>query len=624
MSGYRIGLVKVRDFLPFGKVEFDFSQPGLTVVEGEIVGVTGCDSNGSGKSALIEAPVWALTGRCIRERYKGDDVIRLGCSKTGARVEVNLVGGPRKIKVIRYRKDSKKGDKVILTIDGKNVSMGTNKQTDMRIEAELGLDFETFMSTVAFGARAEVRSFFFSTDSERKRIMDKLLGLEVFAKAQLLAKARTREITRELDDLMTEQLNLGLKVSSDESAVKALQEEVDVDPIELADTKILVRRLADRRERQQQEVQTYQTQLDDIEESFRDVLRAHDNAADAARKAEKRFQKSAEEMRREGHTANREAQRLRAECDAMKELEGAECPTCHQDVLPITAQEISASLLGEASDAEGLSTKAEADAIKIESEIEGIEWPEDPDRSTVDLAQTELDVAKRMQRDTSTQWRESKVKLAALEAAHARTAGQVDILLVEIEADNATLAKNLTKQQDIRDRASRAEFWSQAFGNGGLKSYVIEAEMPQINKLATSYAQQLLGTGAFVRLKATKALKTKDEEREEMVVEAGIPGCTESYAGASKGQRHRLDLAMILAFRDVVAHRSAAAFDQLFADELFDGVDATGIDCVTEILQEVAATCPVLLVTHDARLKSVGDRLVTVRHENGKASLATT
>ena len=59
--------------------------------------------------------------------------------------------------------------------------MGTNKQTDMRIEAELGLDFDTFMNTVAFGARAEVRSFFFAPDSERKRIMDKLLGLGVFA-----------------------------------------------------------------------------------------------------------------------------------------------------------------------------------------------------------------------------------------------------------------------------------------------------------------------------------------------------------------------------------------------------------------------------------------------------------
>jgi DNA repair exonuclease SbcCD ATPase subunit len=154
-----------------------------------------------------------------------------------------------------------------------------------------------------------------------------------------------------------------------------------------------------------------------------------------------------------------------------------------------------------------------------------------------------------------------------------------------------------------------------------VKSFVIESEIPQINAIATNYARRLLGQGAFVRISPTKKLKTTDDTREELLVEAGIPGCAQSYSGASKGQRHRLDLALILAFRSVVAARSACPFDQLFADELFDGVDATGVDCVVEILQEISAQCPVVLVTHDARLKSVGDRRVVVAHDGKCATL---
>ena len=124
-----------------------------------------------------------------------------------------------------------------------------------------------------------------------------------------------------------------------------------------------------------------------------------------------------------------------------------------------------------------------------------------------------------------------------------------------------------------------------------------------------------------MRLSPTRELKTKSVQREELTVEAVIPGCTRSYAGASKGQKKRLDLCLILAFRELVASRANKAFHQLFVDELFDGLDQTGCAGVVELLREMAKTGPVALITHDERIKPAGDRFVLVDHDGTTARI---
>lgn len=193
---FRIGKTSIRNFGPFEEAEFDFSCPGLTVVEGSISGASGCDSNGSGKSFVLEAPVWALTGRLIRDGVAVDDVVR-GYGE-GCEVTTTLVGDDTTVCVTRYRKHAIHRNDVVLKVDGDDVSRGTNQATDRAIEKIMGLDFTTFMSTVAFGARREALTFFAATDTERKAVMERLLGLEVYAQAQALARRELREVTEEL------------------------------------------------------------------------------------------------------------------------------------------------------------------------------------------------------------------------------------------------------------------------------------------------------------------------------------------------------------------------------------------------------------------------------------------
>ena len=619
MTGYRIGKTVIKNFLAFGSATFDFSKPGLTVVEGEVSGVAGCDSNGAGKSALLEAPVWAITGRTIRERCKGDDVIRLGSS--GGTVVDCTISGPKLVRVVRHRGHPTHANKVFLYVDGKDVTRGTSVQTDQAIESELGLDFTTFLNTVAFGARAEVRSFFFANDADRKVVMDKLLGLGAFARAQVLARARMRSKITELDPLMDRQMAIGFALQEKRESLQSMEALPSVDPIALRDQQIAVRKLTRRVDETKAAHGLAVADLDSAQKDYAHLMRVYDNAVMQHHRAQKTAAQEIATLEEQARAALGTVVSIDASVAKLSKLVGAVCPTCRQDVGKDSAASAVSELRATADAHRETAASRKSQALALRAQAAKVQLPEAPPSTSVRTH--EIDVGLRFD-----EWHAAKSALGAaqarlqvLEETAKQSRANLDALREKITDLQVELDGNLEAQGELKNQISRLEFWVQAFGNGGVKSFVIESEIPRINAIATNYARRLLGKGAFVKISATRKLKTKEEEREELLVEAGIPGCSQTYAGASKGQRHRLDLSLILAFRSVVAARSACPFDQLFADELFDGVDATGVDCVVEILQEISADCPVVLVTHDARLKSVGDRRVVVEHDGQSASL---
>lgn len=614
MTGYRIGKTVIHNFLAFADATFDFSRPGLTVVEGRIRGVPGCDSNGSGKSALLEAPVWAITGKTIREECGGDKVIRNG-TNDGCFVDVTI-SGPKSIRIVRYRGHATHGNKVVLYVAGQDVSRGTSVQTDVAIEAELGLDFDTFLNTVAFGARAEVRSFFFATDAERKRIMDKLLGLEVYERAQSLARAQLQEAVKQFEPLSREEISLGFAIEEKSKVIDSLCEEPIYDLTDIQDQQLIVRS-KDRQIASLKADMTAAKQIaNEAEQKHRDALRRHDRAVEQYQRDRDTTLREMATKASEAATHDTARAKLRAKADAASKHIDTECPTCLQQITKSSARNVTTVLAKQVQEHHDAAVALRAQADELRKQLAQVKPPEPP---PPDSAKSLSDAVRELEHAVRLVTVEKKNAEDRLRTMREVTDGVKDRLQAQVterQRLEAKKAENLTKQVKLKEQMADLDFWVSAFGNSGIKSFVIESELPKINETATRYARRLLGDGAFVRIRPTTKLKTQQTvEREKMQVEAGIPGCAQSYANASKGQRRRFDLSLILAFRAVVSARSACPFDQLFADELFDGVDATGVDCVIEILKEVAAKCPVILVTHDALLSSAGDRRVVVTHD---------
>ena len=192
---YKVGRVHYVNFGPFEDEEHDFSVPGLTCVDAEFSGRLAMDSNGCGKSMMYDGVVWCLFDRCLRAHFGKDDVIRgdwdeeqkINVVPKGRSTSVTVhITGPRNIKVTRYRKHKKFKNEVRLEIDGVDDTRGRNDATTRAVERAIGLDFIGFVNSVAFGAREDVKAFLSEStpDSERKKVLDSILGLEVYTEGE--------------------------------------------------------------------------------------------------------------------------------------------------------------------------------------------------------------------------------------------------------------------------------------------------------------------------------------------------------------------------------------------------------------------------------------------------------
>jgi len=630
---YMIGPVKVRNFGPLAEAEFDFSRPGLTVIEGEFHG-HGCNSNGAGKSYTLEAPVWCLFGSTLRPRVKKGGVVRLQFERRGGQlvpttahpdgcsVETHLVGGPKPVKVVRYEGHPMHGNRVRLFIDGTDVTLGRDAMTQAAIEQAIGHDFRSFVNSVAFGATEDARSFFAATDAERKAIMDRVIGLEVYTRAGEVARAALRELQATLGvhrarlDTLRETLAAQERLASEVSSEHEQEQRAWTAKLARVRVTVLTRHVA----RLDRKVSRLVRKMEGKAAAYQDAERAYEREE---REVERRKRALDAECRAaecaivEAQTEIAAASRQIAKWDAMA---GQRCATCMQVVAPEKAKQLREAPVRERDQHAATVKTSSAELAKLRRTMEAIEEPERPDSSAYDTAKNAVRRAQEAHRLAMQELGAAKVRAAqvteewtAFQRRAAKAQGEVKRAKDEIE--------KLTREVgDKVKRETHLQFWAEGFGNAGIKSFLIEGEIPVINRLASGYAQRLLGPGSRVRLSPTRELKS-GESREELAVEAQIPGCTASYSTASKGQKRRLDLCLLLAFRQVVGSRSAKSFRQFFADELFDGMDETGEEYVVELLRDLAKLCPVVLVTHSNRLKSIGDRVLRVVHRNGVSTL---
>lgn len=616
---YKIAKVTYVNFGPFEQVEVDFSTPGLTTIEGLVEGRTGCDSNGAGKSFLFDGVAWAIYGRCIRERYKGDDVVRIG--QKGTKVEVELEG-PVPLRIVRYRKHGQHKNNVHLFVDGKNCTRGTNPETDRAIEDAVGMDYLTFANSVAFGARDDIKSFFAAPDAERKRILENILGLGVYAEAEKVARRELKLITRDLSTLHDQVEQLRVTLQESHANLAQVRESMNVDELsfDLQMKDLAVRRLRRVLLKIQERKSALLHEVEDEEQSLEQSMLLYRKKYERYEQDAKTIDKEVADYERQMQEAESMAREYERRIEKAKRVTG-ECPTCLQKIDQKKQTAIIDGLEATRKEYAGKVGPLYLAIGEAKTRREALQEPEEPVSLELDTLHVEVE---------GVEHKESMIerRLTVAQAAHDSTAKQVaavDGMVEKIEAKiveaQTKLAAVEAEQKDLQLKADMLDFWVSGFGNSGLKSFLIEAEIPEINRASTKYVRKLLGEGATVKLSATKQLKSKDAEREELTVNGSIPGCTESYAGASKGQKKRMDLALVLAFRDIVSTRATKPFGQLFADEIFDGLDRSGVENVADLLKDVAAEIPVALVTHDPRLRSYADRSITVKHKGDKAEI---
>lgn len=95
-----------------------------------------------------------------------------------------------------------------------------------------------------------------------------------------------------------------------------------------------------------------------------------------------------------------------------------------------------------------------------------------------------------------------------------------------------------------------------------------------------------------------------------------------SYAGLSGGQKRRLDLICILSFQKFVIEKSGISTNLLVFDEIFDNIDAAGVNTILSSLDVLFPedSC-IYVMSHNRDIQSHFSSLITVTQENGVSQL---
>jgi exonuclease SbcC len=160
---------------------------------------------GAGKSTLLDAITLALFGRAARygNESNPEDVMSRHCGECSAEVVFQVPTGIYRATWSRRRArgkvDGKLQDPERAIYDAAGTPLSTQKrETDTKIEALLGLNYERFLRS-ALLAQGEFSRFLKAKADERAELLESLTGTEIYSRLGKLAHSETGKKEQELE-----------------------------------------------------------------------------------------------------------------------------------------------------------------------------------------------------------------------------------------------------------------------------------------------------------------------------------------------------------------------------------------------------------------------------------------
>jgi DNA repair exonuclease SbcCD ATPase subunit/DNA repair exonuclease SbcCD nuclease subunit len=189
----------IEGFGPFSKaVEYPLEQRGLVLVRGTNRD-HGSDSNGTGKSSLAMATLWALTGSLDPRPLpdgKVADVVHDG-SKV-ARVSVVGTINDHDFCLTRSKTSTRGG--LTFVVDGEDMTTQSVKETQAIVDETLGVSPTILARSVFFGQHP-LNDLLDSSDTRFKEELAILVPLDTWQEALVVSRKRARESDRRVAEL---------------------------------------------------------------------------------------------------------------------------------------------------------------------------------------------------------------------------------------------------------------------------------------------------------------------------------------------------------------------------------------------------------------------------------------
>ena len=530
----RLKTVRWKNFLATGNrfIEVKLDQEPMMLIVGK---------NGAGKSTLIDAITFSLFGKPFKKVNKGQLINSVNERDTLTEIEFSV--GSNDWKVCRGIKPNlfeiyNNGN--LINQDAK--SMDYQKYLEEKI---LKLNFKSFTQIVVLGSASFV-PFMQLTANDRRIIIEDILDIGIFSLMKTLLKDRVITLRDETTELDYEIKLLQEKITLQEKHLKAMEEEsnqkrkTDLDKIKETEQEIA---------RLNKDIDNHQERITELTNSIKDKVIVD---------------KKNQELDKYRSQIKKNLKKLGKDKKFFEDKEN--CPTCEQEI-----------------DEKFKKNKL----VKVGADL---------DEMNVGLTQLEKEVQKVYQRigeiSKSTQEiqkEESKVvqKLSNIQAHKSfinKLSKELESLQVDIKKDSVNiLNKELEESKSTRFKYVDQKFYYDVLSNilndTGIKTRIIKKYLPVINKHVNDYLKDM---DFFVNFQLDENFQEtiKSRHRDQF-----------SYYSFSEGEKKRIDIALLLTWRDIASMRNSVNVNLLILDEVFDAsLDQAGMDDLLKLFNILKKT----------------------------------
>jgi len=543
--------IKWRNFLSTGNAftEINLTKKKTTLISGP---------NGSGKTTFLDAVVFALFGK----PYRNINIPQLvnSVNQKECLVEINFDIGGSEYRVVRGL-----APKIFeIFKDGVLINQDSKTKDYQRMFEEniLNMTYKSFCQVVVLGS-TNYTPFMSLTAAERRDIVEALLDIDVFSQMNSILKVKMTESKEELKDL---------------------QQKLAI--------------LKERTEAQKKYIQTLETKSKlSIESNTKEISEALDYNTTAEKSITEYMDIISKEMVLIKEKTSLENSMLQTE-NEIKSLKASirqiekdiqfytntnTCPSCSQE---ITEEHKFKKISSCTTQKQNTDTKI-TDFIKT---VENIETAISSFSKSEKKIQDYQDKVKTLQSDiTGNNQYVAKLNKQITDF----NTGDTDSIRSETDELNKTLEEAkvlLENKRLIEEDTSYYAIAANLMKDTGIKSKIIKYYLPVMNKIINQYLDQM---SFFVQFELDQSFTETIKSRHRDVF---------TYASFSEGEKRKIDLALLFAWREVAKIKNSLNCNLLVFDEVLDGsLDDSATECFLNILKTFKKDCNIFVISHKSK-----------------------
>nr|DAM99184.1 MAG TPA: STRUCTURAL MAINTENANCE OF CHROMOSOMES PROTEIN [Herelleviridae sp.] len=620
--------IMIEGFQSFGKrVVFKLDRNGLNLIKGQ---------NGVGKSTIFNAILWCEYGGNLKKSIETWKERRPADYK-GTRVVVERTDGKFDYRIVRHLKYKGTtfglvgGDKLMIykkSVDEPKFTAehllgdGLHK-SDMQllINEQIGMDEQTFLNSIMFGQR--VKSLIEAPNADKRKLFEELFNLDFVEEAKEIAKEKYAALQEKI-----QALTYKLEGAKRElfNAQENLKREIEFEKEWQDQHEQILHKLNSDIQSTKEEFNSTNADLDRLEkESKKYDLSELEAFKEEVRSLEQDWRVKNGELADVKVSIGKSEREIRIAQDKLgqyhKDYDHIEtnCPYCNSELSKDKVEEAKRAIDNKADKEKQvieklgeLKQEKEKQYASLDKELKELELVVNKNRAELSELQNnsqrgvEIAVEIRSLKKQSEALKQRIEKLTNDYTTESKKEGKkadrdkYNKIITDCEA---LLKNGDTDLQNLQEEADRVDWWvKKGFGSGGLKSFVFNAMLNQMNIYAQRYASRL-GFRVEFSVDMTKASKPF----QTLIYDGEF---VRDYEDLSGGQKQRVDVCVAFAMHDLISHKSD--INILVMDETTEGLDNKGIESFFDLVRQKAESHSVYLVTHSDIIDSLNCKSIVL------------